>query len=401
MLRSILISPDQPLNKELATALADFPDVELMRVFPSYPSLDDLLRTIRVRKPDFLLLGIEEFSRAEALAAHLDDLMPGFPVVALGRHLEPDVITKLMHLGIRECLTSPIERANLDETVNSIQRRLKVHPFQTAGVADLYTFLPAKPGVGCSTIAVSASCALADDFGVRTLLIDADLAAGPVKFLLKLGNSSSIVDALGHAPNLDEDLWSQIVGNWEKLDVLHAGELTPPASIDLSSLQRVLSIARSQYEVICADLGSSLDPFSISFMRESRRIFLVTTPEIVPIHFAAERVRSLEKLGLADRIRLLVNRKSGRRGAFGDAEVARLVGLPITFSFSNDYPGVEKSILDGSPVSRDSGLGQSVLNLAHSLVPHVELKEPSKHRKFLEFFHVPSSVEETFEVHQD
>jgi Flp pilus assembly CpaE family ATPase len=192
-----------------------------------------------------------------------------------------------------------------------------------------------------------------------------------------------------------------MIGKWEKLDVLHAGELTPPADIEFSSLQRVLATARSQYEVICADLGSSLDPFSLDFMRESRRIFVVATPEIVPIHFAVERIRSLEKLGLADRARLLVNRKSGRRGAFEDEEVARLVGLPITFSFSNDYAGVEKSILDGSPVARDSGLGQSVLNLAHSLAPHAEVKEPSKRRKFLEFFHVPSNLEESGEVPRD
>jgi hypothetical protein len=84
MLRCIAISPNEPLGQELATALAKFPEVELVRAFPNYPTLDDLLRTIRVRKPDFLFLCIEELSQIEALAAHLDDLLPDFPIVALG-----------------------------------------------------------------------------------------------------------------------------------------------------------------------------------------------------------------------------------------------------------------------------------------------------------------------------
>ena len=66
------------------------------------------------------------------------------------------------------------------------------------------------------------------------------------------------MDALAHASNLDEDLWSQMVGRWHKLDVLHAGELAPAPTVDLPGLQSVLSLARSQYEVICADLPSSM-----------------------------------------------------------------------------------------------------------------------------------------------
>jgi pilus assembly protein CpaE len=364
-----------------------------VRAFSSYPALDDLLLTIRVRKPDFLILCIEDFSQVAALAAQIDDFMPDFPIVALGRRLEVDIMPRLMHLGIREYLTAPIGRAELTRIFAAIQRIIQKHPLRPASLGDLYTFLPAKPGVGCSTIAVSTSCALADDLGARTLLADCDIAAGPIKFLLKLGSSASVVDALAHAPNLDEDLWSQMVGRWGKLDVLHAGELAPPPNIDLPSLQSVLSMARSQYEVICADLPSSLDPLSIALLRESHRIFLVTTPEVVPLHFAAERVHSLKKLGLEDRVSLLLNRKTGRRGGLEDADVARLVGLPITVTFSNDYEGVGKSILAASPVSSDTPLGQSILNLAHSMVPHLQPKESSKHRKFLEFFHISRSEE--------
>ncbi len=400
MLRAILISPDPLLNQELTSALAQFPDVEVVRIFSDYPVLDELLRTLRVRKPDFMFFSVGTLSQLEDLAAQLDELMPNFPIVAIGRNLQPGELPKLMHLGIREYLSSPIEHARVGEVLDSIQRQIHKHPLRLAGLGDLYSFLPAKPGVGCSTLAVSTSCALADDLGARTLLIDCDFAAGPIRFLLKMGNTSSLRDALAHAPNLDEDIWSHMIGKWDKLAVLHVGDLLPPPVTDLLSLQSVLSIARAQYEVICADLPSNLDDFTVSVMRESRRIFVVTTPEVVPLHFAAERVRSLKKLGLDERVGLLLNRKTGHRGGVDEKEVARLVGMPVEITFSNDYEGVGESILKAGPVARESPLGQSILNLAQSLAPHLRPKETAKQRKFLEFFHV-ARAEEPHEVWSD
>jgi Flp pilus assembly CpaE family ATPase len=332
---------------------------------------------------------MEDTSQVEVLLARLDDLMPGFLVVAFGGHLEPDVMRKLMHMGIREYLPSPIKPAELTEAVDSVKRYLKRHPAPVAGLADFYTFLPAKPGVGTSTIAASTSCALANELGAHTLLLDCDLDAGTIKFLLKLGNTASLVDAIDHANKLDEDLLSQMVGKWENLDVLHAGGLIPPPSIDLPSLQRFLALARSQYEVVCADLASSLGPFSVNLMRESSRIFLVTTPEVVPLHFARQRMRRLDELGLSDQVRLLVNRKPGAIANLDDEKVAEMVGIPVSYSFPNDYPTVQSSILGSGPVSHVSDLGESILALARSLTTHPGSKEPRFRRRFLEFFRVP------------
>ncbi len=197
---------------------------------------------------------------------------------------------------------------------------------------------------------------------------------------------------MDHADNLDEDLWSQMVGKWDGLDVLHAGELDPPTSLTTASLDQVLGIARAQYDTICADLASSMDPFTVQIMREARRILLVTTPEVVPLHMAADRLRHLNELGLGDKVSLLLNRKDPSRWGVPDAEVERLVGLPIGYRFSNDYPAVQHAILDGSPISGHSTLALSIMDLARSLMPDASRRAlpPAEHRKFLEFFHVPA-----------
>jgi pilus assembly protein CpaE len=223
MLRCILISSDLELTRELETALATVRELEVVKVFSECPSSSDLLRTIRVRKASLLLFGVKDLLRFEFVAKAIDDLMPGFPIITVGNHDDASVLRSVMHLGVREHISSPIDGGRLREAVAAAAQRLQTHPIPIFKQADLYAFLPAKPGSGTTTIAVSASCALVEEFGAKTLLMDCDIAAGTVQFLLKLGQSASFVDALMHTENLDEDLWSQMVGKREGLEVLQAG----------------------------------------------------------------------------------------------------------------------------------------------------------------------------------
>ena len=391
MLHCVLISSNPQLTRELEVALKRVPDLELAKVYVEGLSANDLLRIIRVRKINLLLFCVDDLLRSQSLARSIDELMPGFPIMTAGTHEDANVLLRVMHLGVREHVSSPIEDTALREALEAVRQRLTTHPIATFKQADLYTFLPAKPGTGTTTIAVSTSCALSEEFGARTLLLDCDIAAGPVQFLLNLGESASFVDALNHADSLDEDLWGQMVGKWEKLEVLHAGRLDPPSDVNPENLQRLLSMARAQYEVICADLPSSLDPLSVALLRESRRILLVTTPEVVPLHMAASRMRQLVKLGLEDRVSLLLNRKA--KSGVTDSEVAGAVGVPVRLTFSNDYHGVQGSILSASPLPHNSELGKSVLDLAHSLMPHLESNKATHHRRFLEFFRISPESE--------
>jgi pilus assembly protein CpaE len=315
-------------------------------------------------------------------------------VITLAHGADPlELIPKLMHLGVRQLLTSPVAHEKLAETIAFIQKQLALQPAPVPRLGDLYAFLPAKPGVGATTIAVSTSCALAEELHVGTLLLDFDLMAGCTKFLLKLGNTSSIVSALEHADVLDVDLWAQMIGKWDELDVLHAGDLNPPATLTSSGLEVVLGFARSQYDTICADLASSLDPFTVQVLREARRIFIVTTPELVALHMTADRLHGIQELGLAEKVSLLLNRKNLPHRGASDAEIAKMVGFPFALEFSNDYSAVQKAALDGVPVPHQSSLGKSIMALADSIAPAIARRDvpPPHKRKFLEFFHVPSA----------
>lgn len=393
-MRVLTIVPDEPLRRQLTEALERIPSLKLVRSLTAFPDLDELLRTIRVQNPDFLIVCVDCPS-VETLLGNVDELTSGLPIIGVAHHIDEALAHRLMRLGIREYLLTPITGARLLEVVDFLQKQLARHPRPTARPADLYTFFPAKPGVGCTTIALSASCALAEELSARTLLLDCDLGAGIIHFHLKLGNSGSILDALGHAENLDVDMWRQMVGKWDKLEVLHAGSLVAPPHIQPANLVRVLSLARAQYEIICADLGSTLDEFSIELLRESQRIFLVTTPEVAAVHLAHFRVKSLNDLGLADKVSLILNRKDHWRGHLEAPTVSEAVGIPVAYTIGNDYSTCSEALVKGSGIPGASEIGRSIMNLAHSLKSDSPQKtiQVGLGRKFLEFFHV-SQVED-------
>jgi Flp pilus assembly CpaE family ATPase len=393
-MRILAIVPEKALRQELEEQLLSVPSLELTRSLGAFPELDELLRTIRIQKPDFLIASVADLSKIEPILANLDDLMPGLPIVGIAAAVDPALAHKLVHLRIREYLETPITRAKLVELAEFLARQLKKHPSPVSRSADLYSFFPAKPGVGTTTIAVGVSCALADEFAARTLLLDCDLAAGIVNFHLKLGNSASIVDALSHGSSLDEDLWRQMVARRDKLEVLHAGGLHLPPPIPSENVLNLLAFARAQYEVVCADLPSEIDEFSIEMLRESRRIFLVTTPEVAPLHLAQVRLKAFNDLGLADRVSLILNRKDRWRGHLGSAEVEKAVGIPVAYCIGNDYQTVSDAVINAAAIPSATALGQSILALAQSLLPDPARRPIPQHptRRFLEFFHVPETA---------
>jgi len=70
----------------------------------------------------------ESARKFQALAAVIDDRMPGLPIISVAREVDPiELIPKLMQLGIRELLASPITYQKLGETIAAITRQLAKH----------------------------------------------------------------------------------------------------------------------------------------------------------------------------------------------------------------------------------------------------------------------------------
>lgn len=377
MLRSIIVSPDERLAEELQDVLSQMDGVGVVRWVDRYPSAIDLGRTLRAHSPQVVFLGLQDMDAAFETASQIEAAVPGMQVVTFGDNTDPQALIALMRVGIREYLASPFPVRDVTETLGRVRENLERNPLRPFESEYIYSFLPSKPGVGTSTAAMNAAWSCSRNADTKTLLIDLDLNSGMQRFMLKLDNEYSIIDAAENAFKLDETLWPQLVTSLGQLDVLHSGRLNPGFRIETAQIRSIVEFARRNYRAVCVDLSGNMEKYSIEIMQESKRVFLVTTPEIAALHLARERYHYLRQLDLGDRIQIILNR-SQKRTPISVSQIEDLLGLPVLACIPNDYQGVSRSLTSGKPVDSKSEIGRAFQILAAEMLdrkpPKVEAK---------------------------
>jgi len=390
MLRAIVICPDIELNAKLDTVLSEIGIVTITRVMDRYPNGVELVRFLRAHAPQVVFISTESMNHTTGIVHDIEKNTPGVQVVAIGRSADPQLLLELMRSGIREYAAFPFDRNMLTEALARIRGVLDAKPAYIESTDQVFSFLPSKAGVGTSTVALNAAVALSRLPNSSVLLADFDLNSGMQRFMLKLDNKHSVTDAAEHAFHMDEALWPQMVTAVDKLDVLHAGRLNPDFRIESAQISHMLDFMRRNYRVVCFDLSGNLERYSLEIMHESKKIFLVCTPEIPSLHLAREKYLYLKQLDLHERVCVLLNRCQ-KRPLITPEQIEQLLGVPVSMTFSNDYQGVHRALTFGRWVEPASELGKQFSLLAQSMLenrPH-----PIDNRKrFIEFFSVPNKL---------
>jgi pilus assembly protein CpaE len=388
MLRAILVSPDRGLAEQLAAAVAENNRAGVARAFNRYPADHELPRIIRAHAPQIFFIDVGSLADALRLAAAVNEAAPGTQIVAFDRACAPVTLLDLMRAGIREFVAVPDSPGELGNALGRVAAALERTPPRIPVTEEVIAFLPAKPGVGCSTVALNASVALAAQPSTRVLLADFDLNCGIIAFLLHLDSERSLVDAAEHAAQLDEELWPKLVAKARGLDVLPAGPIRPGFRIELPALRYLLEFARRNYDVVCADLSGLMERYSVELMQEAKRIFLVCTPELPALHLARQKLEYLRSLDLEPRVSLVLNRAQKRALVTG-ADIEKLIGLPIAIEIPNDYRGVHNALQEARPVDPGSEIGKRFTELARRILS----KTPGakRARRFVEYFSLSPS----------
>ena len=377
MLRAVIICPDNELTADLQEALQRTRRIGILRTLDGYPGDLDLIRFLRATAPEVVFLGLGMPRQALAVAASIEAQAPGTQVVAFNRTVEPEALLETMRAGIREFLGAPFATEAIDQMIGRVAEIIERKPPAIDSTDTVLSFLPSKPGVGCSTIALNTSIMLAQLADTKTLLADFDLNCGMIAFMLQMDATHSVVTAVENAHQMDEALWPKLVASFGAMDVLPAGKLAPGHRIDAIQIGHLIEFARRHYKAICLDLSGILEKFSVELLHESKEIFLVCTPEVPSLHLAREKLHFLRGLELESRVKALLNRAQ-RRSLIPVSEVEKVLGVPVYMSFPNDYLGVHRALTSGKHVSPASELGAGFSALAAAIRNGGHPKAPTK-----------------------
>ena len=379
-MRAILICPGEDLRKEFEQAIAPHWVLHISRTLDEYPTPQDLRRVVRAWAPEIVFLNIENMHMAELIARQLEAEFPAIQRVALHPSQDVTVLRRVLQLRMTQLLSSPFESVEVGEVLDQLERDLEVRPVVIDSTDRFFAFMPAKAGVGASTIAANTTWAFSQIENTSVLLADFDMASGVTEFMFNTSHDRNLADATAHGRQLDDDAWRSLIKTVGNTDLLLSGAPRVGEGIPRVQVAQLIEFARRNYNVVSADLPDTFDETTLAVLREANKIMLVTTPELPSLRLAHLKVLLLRKLDLFDKVSLLVNRVSDRI-ALSLPEIEKTVGLPVLMSFPCDYEDVSDAIREGRPAPV---LATSVQKFAGMLMDRqVEAERP---RRFIERF---------------
>lgn len=387
MLRAVTFSPDSESREPLVLALEDNPSLLLMKTFDRFLPGGALLDYVRAHAPQVLFFDISQGREPLLEAASALKGLANTHLVAVDRDLDAEVLLELMNCGVREFLRYPWDPDKLSATLLRLESAVAEAPRSNESTDMLYSFLPAKPGAGASTLAIHTAIELSQRPNSPVLLADLDLNCGISRFLLKLPNAYGVRDAVAKAHEMDDGLWAELHSTYEHLAVLPPGLIDGEMQLEATRVRALFEFARRRYRVVIADLSGMMESFALDVLQQSRRVLLIVDPDLASVHMAREKLRYLERHELQDRMALVINR--WRKDApLSIPDIESVLGLPAEATISDAPEAVYKSVMRGGTVDPASIYAREVADLAQWLYSEPAVEKPSKAKRKVEYFSI-------------
>jgi len=331
---------------------------------------------------------ILDFSDPQAMAvARAVDGRPQISTVAVGGGGSRDELLQLMQAGVRDVLPHFTYR----EILHAANRAAASLACAGELLADVYAFVPAKPGCGASTLATQATAVAARLAQEPTLLLDFDIRLGVTSFLLKAEGTHTIVDALMQAEHLDRDVWASLVSQLDNLHLLGSGPMDFSRPFLSERFSKLLEFAIRQYTVVAVDLPGAMEDYECEVLMRASKVFLICTPDIGALHLARRKATWFHDLRLTDKVSLVLN-CAERRGALAVEEIERIIQLPVRYLIPASANEIAKAVQKGAVIEGSSQLAKQIARIASDMVATRPAgKKPSPVRRFVDYFSVSAA----------
>ena len=344
------------------------------------------LRGIGPEEQCILIVDFSDLPRAMQVARAVDGRAHIVIIAVRGGGSREDLL-QLMQAGVREVLPNFTDREIRQAAVRAAST------LATAGetLADLYTFMPAKPGCGATTVATYATAMAAQLSAEPTLLLDFDIRLGVTSFLLKAEGAHTIVDALLQSDRLDLDIWSSLVCQIKNLHLLGSGPMDFSRHVSTERYMQLLDFAMRRYSLVAVDLPGTMEDQECETLLRSKQIYLVCTPDIGALHVARRKAIWLQDLRLTDKISVVLNCVE-RRNTLSVEDIQRIIQLPVRHLLPASATEIARAAQKGAVLDSTSGLGKHISRIAEEMASaRPAAKKPGAMRRFVEYFSISAA----------
>lgn len=315
-------------------------------------------RVLALHHPDALIVDLEGGEESALAAYYLRKNSANVPMIGLGGTEELRASVADIGFG---AMTS--ERPAAAELLSAVGSAL--HRSCGAMEEKLLSFLPAKAGGGCTTVVLNTAVALAR-LGRKVVVIEADLRSGVLTFVLDRPVKNSLQSLLADSAAIDTFRVENCVTRAHGVDWLLSSRAIGAPMPCWYDYFRLLEAIRQRYDFVLVDLPELVNAASVEFVRRSRQVFAVCTPELLSLRLCTQRIGELKHWSVPDeRISLVVNR--WHASDLDAAAIKEMIGRPVAQILPNDYRSARAAVTEGQAVNSESALGQAITRFGHTI----------------------------------
>ena len=234
-------------------------------------------------------------------------------------------------------------------------------------------------GTGGTTLAVNLAWELATadkKNPPKVCLLDLDLQFGAVATFLDLPRREVVYDMLSETENMDEESFGQALLTYEdRLQVLTApAEMLPLDLISSEDVNRILNIARNQFDYVVVDMPSTLVQWSEAVLNNAHVYFAMLELDMRCAQNALRFKRALQSEELpVEKLRYVLNRAPKFTDLSAKSRVKRMaesLGISIDVHLPDGGKPITQANDHGMPLANSAPknpLRREIAKLAASI----------------------------------
>ena len=378
-----VIGPEEQSRVAVAEALLGSTS-GVPRQLPFYPDLDHIPKLIELNfdvviidldsNPE-LALDLVESLCAQSLAT----------VMVYSSLADSELMIRCMRAGAREFLALPFAPGTVAEAMVRASVRRSTVRVQKRNDGKLHVFFGSKGGSGVTTLASNFAISLARESGQKTLLIDLDLPFGDVALGLGLMAQYSTADALQNFARLDSNFLSRLVIRHDSgLAVLAAPGKLNHVQFTPEDVNRLLAVARQDFDYVVVDTGSKLDLTSTALFDPDATVHLVSQVGISELRNSNRLIQDFFATDFP-KLEIVLNRYMPSSVGIDEEHITKALTRRAQWKVPDDHATIRKMQNTATPLAlNDSPISRTLRQMARAACGMTA--EPEKKRKIIGLF---------------